>query len=165
MPKLRSDSTMSRLTPDQLAEVDDMLISGAGYADVRKYLSIIGVTCSQTAIAEYYHTHVLPRQWARRQGLAAQLAAMPGEGLDEATLSAVKQAALDLALTPGSDPRMIRTLYDLVIRAQALDHDARKLALLETKAAAADAAKDAINDTALTTEEKAARIQEIFGLA
>lgn len=45
----------------------------------------------------------------------------------------------------------------------ALEHEARRIAVLEAKAAQADAAKAVTGDAKLSAEEKAARMKEIFG--
>ena len=144
MKKLRSDSTFSRLSPEQLAHVDDMLTSGSSYAAVQQFLGDCGQSCSQTSIADYYQTHVAPRKWARQQRIATELAAIECAGVDDATLLAVRQATFELAMTPGSDPKHLRMLYDLVLKAQAQQIDARKLALLEAKARQAEEAKAAL---------------------
>lgn len=142
--KLRADSTFARLAPAELAEVEDMLLGGASYADVQVLLADYGQKCSQTAIAKYYHSRIIPRKWAAQQKVAADLATLGSEGVDEATLNAVRQATLELALTPGTDPKSLRTLFDLVLKAQAQRMDERKLKLLEQRAAAADEAKAAL---------------------
>ena len=143
--KLHSTSTFARLTAEDRAHIDDLLINGAGYAEILDHLKTRGLHCSITSISEYYQNHVLPEKWARQKRIAAQLATLRGgETLDTAALNAVRQRVLDLTLTPGSDPKLIRTLYTLLIQAKAQELDARKLALLEAKAAAADAAKAAL---------------------
>lgn len=53
-------------------------------------------------------------------------------------------------------------LAKLRLQSRALDHDARRLAVLEAKAAKADEATGVANNSALTEEEKAARIKQIF---
>lgn len=146
MKRLRADSTFARLTPDQLARVDELLLSGSGYAEVLQYLGECGQSCSQTSVADYYQTHVAPRKWARQARIATELAALESGGVDDATLLAVRQATFELAMTPGSDPKHLRMLYDLVLKAQAQQIDARKLALLEAKARQADEAKAALEN-------------------
>lgn len=164
MKKLRADSTFSRLTPEQLVHIDDLLMSGTGYAEVQQQLAEFGRKCSQTSIADYYQTHVAPRKWARQQRVAAQLSKLDSEGVDDATLLAVRQATLELALTPGSDPKALRMLYDLVLKAQAQQLETRRIELLEAKARQAEEAEAAAKNESLNSEEKFQRIREIFGL-
>lgn len=144
MKKLRADSTFARLKPEQLEAVEELLLGGASYAEVQAHLATLGQTCSQTAISEYYHNHVLPRHWARKARVAEQLGGIASDGLDEATLAAVRQTTFELAVTPGVDPKHLKMLYDLVLKAQAQRMDERKLKLLEQRAAAADEAKAAL---------------------
>lgn len=144
MKKLRADSTFARLSEEQLAQVDDLLLSGTSYEDVRAYMAECGLTCSQTSVADYYHTHILPRKWARQQRLARELDAVNTSGLDDATLDAVRARAMELAITPGAEVKHIKALYELVLKAQAQRLDERRVAVLEKKAAAADAAREAL---------------------
>ena len=165
MKKLRADSTFARLSEEDLAQVDDMLLSGSSYEDVRAFMAECGQTCSQTSVADYYHTHILPRKWARQQRIARELDAVDTTGLDDATLDAVRVRAMELAITPGAEVKHIKALYELVLKAQAQRLDERRVVMLEKKAAAADAAADAVKDRSLSPAEKEARIKEIFGLS
>lgn len=164
MKKLRADSTFSRLAPEELAEVDDMLLSGCRYEDVRGWLNERGYTCSQTSVADYYHNHVLPRKWARQQGIARALDAVDTQGLDEVTLDAVRARAMELAITPGAEVKHINTLFGLVLKAQAQRLEERRVTLLERKAAAADEAAAAAADESLSAEERLEQVRRIFGM-
>ena len=164
MKKLRADSTFAKLREEDLAQVDDMLLSGSSYEDVRAYMAECGLTCSQTSVADYYHTHVLPIKWARQQRIARELDAVDTTGLDDATLDAVRARAMELAITPGAEVKHIKALYELVLKAQAQRLDERRVVMLEKKAAAADAAQAAMQDTALSEEERMDRVRRIFGL-
>ena len=165
MKKLRADSTFARLSEEQLAQVDDMLLGTSSYEEVRAYMVKCGHSCSHTSVADYYRTHILPRKWARQQRLARELNAVDTSGLDDATLDAVRARAMELAITPGSEVKHIKALYELVIKAHAQRLDERRVVMLEKKAAAADAAADAVKDRSLSPAEKEARIKEIFGLS
>ncbi len=163
--KLRADSTFARLSEEQLAQVDDMLLCGSSYEDVRAFMSKCGHSVSQTSVSDYYSIHVLPLKWARQQRIARELDAVDTTGLDDATLDAVRARAMELAITPGAEVKHIKALYELVLKAQAQRLDERRIDLLEKKAAAADAAAAAMQDRTLSAEEKEARIKEIFGLS
>lgn len=144
MKKLRADSTFARLSEEQLAQVDDMLLSGSSYEEVRVFMAECGRTCSHTSVADYYRTHILPRKWARQQRLARELNAVDTSGLDDTTLAAVRARAMELAITPGAEVKHIKALYELVLKAQAQRLDERRVVMLEKKAAAADAAREAL---------------------
>lgn len=143
--KLNSSSTFAKLTHADRAEVDALLLDGKGYDDVLAFLKERGLTCSRTSVAEYYQRHVLPEHWARKQQIARQLAALKGgEEMTAAATNAVRQKVMDLAIQPGADAKMVKMLFTLVLQAQAQELDARRVKLLEQKAAAADAAKAAL---------------------
>lgn len=144
MKKLRSDSTFNRLGAGERARVDDMLLSGLGYDEVREYMAGRGHPVSRTSVAEYYHVHIWPRKWARQQRLARELEAVDTTGMDAATLNALRERAMELAVTPGSEVKHVNTIYNLVLKAQAQRLEGRRVALLERKAAAADAARAAL---------------------
>lgn len=164
MKKLRSDSTFNRLSENERARVDDMLLAGLSYEEVRSYVAECGHSISRTSVVDYYHAHVWPLKWARQQRLARELEAIDTTGLDDATLNTLRARAMELAVTPGSDVKHVSTLYNLVLKAQAQHLEERRVSLLEKKAAAADAAQAALRDSTLTDEEKQARVKEIFGL-
>lgn len=145
MRKLNSSSTFAKLTPEARGEVDAMLLDGKGYNDVLAYLKKHGLKCSRTSVADYYQVHVLPEHWARKQKIARQLAALKGgEDMTAAATNAVRQKVMDLATQPGADAKLVKMLFSLVLQAQAQELDARRVKLLEQKAAAADAARAAL---------------------
>lgn len=145
MRKLNSSSTFAKLTPEARGEVDAMLLDGKGYNDVLAYLKKHGLKCSRTSVSEYYQVHVLPEHWARKKKIARELAALKGgEDMTTAALNAVRQKVMDLATQPGVDPKLVKMLFSLVLQAQAQELDARRVKLLEQKAAAADAARAAL---------------------
>lgn len=145
MRKLNSSSTFAKLTPEARGEVDAMLLDGKGYNDVLAYLKKHGLKCSRTSVSDYYQVHVLPEHWARKQKIARELAALKGgEDMTTAALNAVRQKVMDLATQPGADAKLVKMLFSLVLQAQAQELDARRVSLLEKRAAAADAAKAAL---------------------
>ena len=50
----------------------------------------------------------------RRKDIAAKLNKMDASDLDEATLQAVRSTVFDLATSPGSDPKTLKTLFGIV---------------------------------------------------
>ncbi len=143
MKKLRADSSFNRLSAEQLEQVRDMLFSGVSYRDVREYMISVGVQISETSVSDYYHAHVRPELWARRARIATQInTEADGIDIDAATRAAVKQRALELALNPSSSTKDIKDLLGLVLKDTALQHDHRRIELLEQRAASADAAKE-----------------------
>lgn len=101
----------------------------------------------------------------------------------EAAAERANQTSIELAknsdLTPEDIERVAQTVFTaeslqyqdvkayvalakLRLASRALDHDARRLAVLEAKAQQADKATEITNNPQLTEEEKAARIKQIF---
>lgn len=146
MKKLRQDSVAANLPPYLRDAVDEMFFGGTTYKAVQERVAEDGISWSLTSIAQYYHNHVQPLMATRRKDIAAKLNKMDAGGLDEAALQAVRMTVFDLASAPGSDPKTLKILMDLVIKAQQMKLDERKLSLLEQKAAEAKRlAEDTLN--------------------
>lgn len=142
MKKMRADSTFTRLTPEQREEVDEMLLSGTGYAEVKAWLAERGLHCSATSVADYYQNHVVPARWARVNRRVKQAGKLEAAGADEMTLNELRTLVLEMTLNPAADLKSIKTLYGLVIKGRQLELDARRIAVLEQKAAQLDAARE-----------------------
>ena len=123
-----------------------------------------GVTISQQALSMYYRRRVLPEKWRHMEAIAAELNRVGGEHVAAAAGQAVAQKVFEWATDEQADPKLLATFYKLMLDTQAQQMDARKLAMLERKAAAADAAEAAAKDANLTPEERMIRIREIFGM-
>lgn len=161
--KPRPDSVIgSQLPPIIKDDVDAMLFSGASYKDVQERLAEDGVKLSREAIRRYYHSQILPARLARQNKTAEELNKISVDGVDEATMRAIRSAALDLAASPSCDPKALSILVNLILKAEQLEQDKRRLKMLEAKAAQADAARQVAQST-LTPEERDARMRSIFG--
>ena len=94
------------------------------------------------------------------QGLADRHPGVSREKLREATIKRM-YAEADLEEDPKFTLKVIATdLKDTVV-----GQDDRKLKLLESKAAKADAAEGILQDKALNEQERAARMRELFGMS
>lgn len=162
--KPRPDSVIgSRIRPELRDEVDTMLLGGESYRAVQERLAEEGVKLSQEAIRRYYHGQILPVRLARQNKTALQLNRISVEGVDEATMRAIRSAALDLAASPSCDPKALSLLVNLILKSEQLEHDKRKLKMLEQKAAQADAAKAVAEAGQLSPEERDRKLRIIFG--
>lgn len=162
--KLRADSKLAVLNEDDLAELNAMLGGTVTLAECLEWLATKGVTMSQQALSDYYRLHVLPLRHARMRMVAKTLNKVPDAEVSEASHRAVAQRVFDLATDPQADPEMLCEFYKLLIKAEGMEQSGRKLALLEARAAAADAAEKALGNKELTAEQKFNRLKEIFGL-
>ena len=161
--KPRPDSVIgSQLPPLIKDDVDTMLLSGESYRKVQQRLEEDGIKLSQEAIRRYYHSQILPARLARQNKTAEELNKISVEGVDEATMRAIRSAALDLAASPSCDPKALNILVGLILKAEQLAQDKRRLKILEAKAAQADAAKQVTQST-LTPEERDRKLRNIFG--
>ena len=161
--KPRPDSVIgSQLPPIIKDDVDTMLLSGESYRKVQQRLEEDGIKLSQEAIRRYYHSQILPARLARQNKTAEELNKISVEGVDEATMRAIRSAALDLAASPSCDPKALNILVGLILKAEQLAQDKRRLKILEAKAAQADAAKPVTQST-LTPEERDRKLRNIFG--
>ena len=161
--KPRPDSVIgSQLPPIIKDDVDTMLLSGESYRKVQQRLEEDGIKLSQEATRRYYHSQILPARLARQNKTAEELNKISVEGVDEATMRAIRSAALDLAASPSCDPKALNILVGLILKAEQLAQDKRRLKILEAKAAQADAAKQVTQST-LTPEERDRKLRNIFG--
>lgn len=92
------------------------------------------MTLSQEAIRRYYHSQILPARLARQNKTAEELNKISVDGVDEATMRAIRSAALDLAASPSCDPKALSILVNLILKAEQLEQDKRRLKMLEAKA-------------------------------
>ncbi len=165
MKKLRKDSKFSSLTDAQRDSLAELMLSGkAGLEEVKDWLGKKGVTVSLQSISEYYRNHVLPSKWRRMNRVAIALNKVPDAAATDAAHRAVAQKVFELSTDPKADPKLLSEFYKLMLAGQRQAVDERKLALLEAKAKAADAAQEALRQDGLTPEEREQKIREIFGL-
>ena len=87
---------------------------------------------------------------------------LSGESYRKVQQRLEEDAALDLAASPSCDPKALNILVGLILKAEQLAQDKRRLKILEAKAAQADAAKQVTQST-LTPEERDRKLRNIFG--
>lgn len=174
--KPRSDSKLAALTPS----VREELLSWLGQANVSYEEAAIllrerhEVKVSTSALCEWYARHgfQLRAEQARSvaETAAEELAAGPDK-FDEATMAMIRQKLFERALAKNGDVAELATLAKIMgdsaklrIKEKELELSARRVALLEKKAAQADQAKGVVENQTLTAAEREAKLKEIFGL-
>lgn len=174
--KKRSDSILAGLPPAQKAQLRTWLVDeNRGYDEVRQLLQEkFSVRAGITAIRHFYASDCFALRSSEAREFAEQVAhelAQSGESFDAATLALVKQKAFERAYAKNGDIEELATLakilgdsakLELKRKDQALTE--RRVALLEKKAAQADAAQSVTADAALTPAEREQKLKEIFGL-
>lgn len=165
--KPRSDSLHATLSSSQCEELTRLLSDGAPYREALEWLDAeCHVKSSLGALSNFYNKHVLPVLEERRQFAAAQAQALIDQAgtvdWDAATRERLRQIAFRELNREGADLESVKTLMTLTLKGQQVTNESRRIELLERKAAQADEAKTVSDDDALTPEEKAQRMKQIF---
>lgn len=112
-------------------------------------------------------TPMLLRRRDRMAGTASERAKAAVENpaeFDKATLDALQQKAYELAESPTSNPKDVKAILTLLLKAKDQSLEERRLVLLEAEAAKAKEAKGLLENPELTEQQRAARMRELFGL-
>lgn len=137
MRKTRSDAVLKNLPPDQYEALVDWLLAGAPYRVIRQRLrdEFDVEIRSDSALSEFWSSECSAALVARRKracdladDVASAAEATPGR-FDSATIDALKQKAFELAIAPQSDPRDVKNLFTLVLKARSQDLDEQQIAL------------------------------------
>ena len=171
MKKPRSDAKLLNLPEEQRAQLCDWMLSGLPYHKIKGLVSEqFKVATTLSALSSFYQdfcSAALLTQRSRAVGVAEEIAEeaakTPGR-FDAATIDALKQKAFELAIQPMADPRDVKSIFSLVLKARDQDLEARRIAVLEAKAEKADEA-EAVAKSDLTPEEKDVRYKRIFGMS
>lgn len=140
MRKTRPDAKLLNLPEDQYQTLVDWLLAGLPYREVKRRLAEeMSISTSDAALSKFWSTCCGPALLARRQRavsmadeIAEAVAARPGE-FDAATVDALKQKAFELAINPQADPRDVKGLFMLVLKARAQDIDREELRLAQDR--------------------------------
>ena len=173
MRKPRSDSKLRTLPPSQLLKLREWLgVESLAYDEViTRVRDEFGVSTSRAALSEFYSADVVPWKYARAHGVADDFAKLADGKFDEATRKRVQQLAFEIATSPHPDIEALSALSKILgdtaklkLQEQKLTHEARRIAVIEKKAAQADAAKEVTKAVDLTPEQRDEKLKEIFGL-
>jgi hypothetical protein len=181
MKKVRPESklkTLSEETQETLWQLLNVAMDGREnpmtYDEARAWLlADHGVSTSNAAMSEWYSWYGLRQRMERAQERASQaqtkaLALDPS--LDASHLERLGQMVFTAeTLEDGNVKGFVELLklkakeQERELKRQSLELDARRVALLEQKAAMADAAKEIVNSDA-SEEEKSAKMKALFGM-
>jgi hypothetical protein len=155
MPKPRSDAKLLNLPEEQLAQLSDWLLSGMPYHKAKALVKeTFHVETSLAALSNFYETICCSALIARRQQavstadeIATAAQTKPGR-FDAATIDALKQKAFELSISPMSNPKDVKNLFSLVLKARDQEIDEKQLSLARDKFQfdAAKAALDKLQD-------------------
>ena len=136
MRKPRSDSKLLNLPEEQQAQLADWLLSGVPYYRVRELVKKeFAVTTSLAALSGFYDAYCKAELISRRRRavstadeVAAEAERQPGR-FDQATIEELKRQAFELAISPGADPKAVKAVFTLVLKARDQEIEERQLEL------------------------------------
>jgi hypothetical protein len=170
--KPRSDSKLDALSEEQHVTLAEWLtIENVSYTEAKsRVLDQFGVSTSVAALQSFFSRFAAPWKYARAADEADQFAALMEGKFDAASIKRAKQLAFEAMSGPRPDLKAARALLKIVgdsaklsLAQEKLSLDARKVKLLEAKAALADQAKVVASDDGLSETEQLARFKQIFG--
>lgn len=175
--KTRSDSVLGTLPPERQEQIADYARTHS-LEDTVQWLRTDGVRTSRSRLSVWLSSFCLRQAFRQaansteefREFLKADIPDIDPEELDRRAAIHFQAEAMK-----AGDPETYlsfatarhKAKMDAVKAAQkdkSLELDARRLSLLEKKAAQADAAKATLGDERLSPAQKQARMREIFGM-
>ena len=132
--KPRSDAKLLNLPEEQQSQLADWMLSGIPYHTVLKMVDKeFEVKTSMGALSSFWE-HICSAELIRRRSQAVNLAEEvaieaelnPGR-FDKATIDALQQKAFELAVSPGADPKDVKSLFMLVLKARDQEMDEKQL--------------------------------------
>lgn len=180
MRKTRSDAILLNLPEEQQAKLADWLLSGVPYHEAKVLAEKeFGISLKSLAPFQSFWREVCaPALLARRRravstaDIRAEEAGKNPAQFNRATLDALEQKAYELAESPEADPKEVKAVMTLLLKAQDQDIRREQLALerekfeeMKRKAAQADQAKGVMENKELSIKQREARMKEIFGIA
>lgn len=163
------------LPDEKQAQIVDWLLSGLPYYAVSAMIQKeFAITVGNSVLSRFYKVAVEPALLVRRRravetadAIGEDAAKAPGR-MDAATVDALKQKAFELAINPQVDPKDVKSIFALVLKArdQELKSDqialeSRRVAILEAQKQAAEAVNDVAERTKLDPETKRQLLDEM----
>ncbi len=167
--KPRSDSKLDAMPESRVLELRDMMLAGKGHRECLDWLALeCGVASVPSALTSFYKRHCSPVIRERRQFSVIKAEAL-GEAMakdpvtwDDKIVERTKQLAFEFMSGDQIDPEAVKNLLDALTKANKQTLDREKFEEAKRKALMADKAKEAANDTSLSTEEQNRRIRDIL---
>lgn len=174
--KPNSNAVLPHLPEEQKKELIEWLLDDgiSCRAAVVTLQEKFGVTTNRDAVSNFYQDFCLPLFFARRaaqvgtsNAVIDEARATPGNWT-EASLENLGQLAFEMSMRPGVDPKDIKAIFTLVLKAvdQKGKEEDRKLdrEKFEEAKKQRDDAKTVVGDDTLTAEQKQQRLKNLFGM-
>lgn len=122
--KPRSDSKLDSLPESRVLELRDGLLAGWSHEECKSWLaSECMVTCSGSALTNFYKRHCLPLLRESRQLAAMKAEAIVNEAgrtdWNTATMELVKQVSFEMLSGQRSDPKVAEKFVKLILKEDA----------------------------------------------
>jgi predicted methyltransferase len=168
MRKPNANAVLLNLPEEQQAKLADWLTSGMPYWKASELVQKeFGVKVLPSAFTGFWSavcSAALQAKRARAVNLSNDVAQMaerhPGQ-FDAATIDALKQKAFELAVSPTANPKDVKALLMLVLKARDQDLEKRKIDMLQEKL---DRAKREIDAATTMAKTKGGLTQETLAL-
>ncbi len=169
--KPRGDSKLDALLPAQKEQLAEWLtVENMTYAKAKaRVAKEFGVATTASALASFYSRFAAPWSYARASADAEAFASIVEGTIEPALIKRTKQLAFKALTDRKPDVKTAKALLKMIgdsakitLQKEKLGLDARKVTLLEAKAALADKAKAIANNQALSEEEQAAQMRALF---
>lgn len=136
MSKPRPESKLLNLPDDQQAQIVDWLLSGLPYYAVAGMIEKeFKLKVSNSVLCRFYKIAVEPALLVRRRravetadAIGEAAAQNPGK-MDQATVDALKQRAFELSINPQVNPKDVKAIFALVLKARDQELSEQQLAL------------------------------------
>ncbi len=165
--KVRPDAVLRQLPEERQLALFSQL-EKTPYAEVRKSLKADGIDVGTTALADFYQFWCVELRFRKAEVQRLEVIArirvqMPDVTLEEA--EAFGDAAFLLSSTAEGDLGSYAKMRKITEGAKRTKLDARRIAILEKKAAQLDKLEATMKDGTLTVEQRQQRMKEVFGIS
>lgn len=166
-------SLASRLTPEQKEKIAVWLVHDRQtYEATRtRVAEEFGVTTSTESLRRFYSSYVSPWRYAQAAGAAETFGQLMQGKFDEPSIAQAKQLAFTALTAPEPDAKaalawlkIVNDAEKLKIARERLALEARRVEVLEEKAALADEARGIAEKAELSEEEQGARLRALFSM-
>ena len=140
LKKPRADAKLLNLPEEQQAQLAEWLLNGMPYHAAKEAVAKeFKVSCSLSALSGFYSEVCVPALLKRRsqavmaaEEIAAEASQSPGR-FDAATVDAIKQKAFELAISPMSKPKDVKSLFMLLQKSRDQELKSQSLDLERSK--------------------------------
>lgn len=166
--KVRADSRLKTMAPERQAQIVDWSRTLTLHQLKERVRKELGVETNTTSLSEFLSYWHLSQHLEQAAGFSNELKetlkTLPDLKLDEEQINAAAQVVFELDAAKNKDLGAFLSLRRLRQKDKDQLNEARRIQLLEKKAAQAEEAEKTVKDETLTPEERMNRMRQIFGM-